>query len=101
MIYQPPHEIIDYDKIDSMVTQLREGGSLPPVLVCGDQAFSGSHRLAAWDLLDLNPDVVEIEDDDYRAILESLGLDPDVDEVRDFEPFLDAAKKMGLAGGAE
>lgn len=57
MYYQPPHEVRDQSKLSAMVEILKNGGEPPPVLVCGDRAYSGSHRLAAWEITGMEADV--------------------------------------------
>lgn len=101
MTYQAPHEVREQEKLNSMITTLKNGGELPPVLVCGDRAYSGSHRLAAWAAVEIEPDVVEIDDDEYCKIVEALGMDPMYDSIYDFEQFLEMAQELGLAGDAK
>ena len=81
MYYQPPHEVRDQGKLNALVEILKNGGELPPVLVCGDRAYSGSHRLAAWELMDVEPSVVE--------------------EATDLEEFLNVAQSLGFGVGAK
>ena len=101
MYYQPPHEVRDQEKLNALVGILKNGGELPPVLACGDRAYSGSHRLAAWGLMDVEPSVVEMDDAEYCEVMESLGLDPMYDEATDLEEFLNVARDLGFAGNAE
>ena len=101
MYYQPPHEVRDQEKLNALVGILKNGGELPPVLVCGDRAYSGSHRLADWGLMDVEPSVVEMDDAEYCEVMESLGLDPMYDEATDLEEFLNVARDLGFAGNAE
>ena len=101
MYYQPPHEVRDQNKLDAMVEILKNGGELPPVLVCGDRAYSGSHRLAAWEMMGMEADVVEMSDDEYCEVMTALDLDPMYDEAEDFEEFLNVAQSLGLAVGAK
>lgn len=101
MYYQPPHEVRDQGKLNAMTEVLKNGGELPPVLVCGDRAYSGSHRLAAWELMGLEPSVVEIDDAEYCEVMEALDLDPMYDEASDLEEFLVAAQALGFGVGAK
>lgn len=101
MRIQPPHLPTDEKKLAEMVYILETGGSLPPVLVNGEQAYSGSHRIAAWEAMEMDVEFVELDDDGYVAVMTELGLDPMYDTVYDFEPFLDAADELGLAGDAQ
>lgn len=100
-IAQPPHPAWDIGKLNAMIKTLESGGALPPILVCGEQAYSGSHRIAAWDHCEIEYDIVEISDDDYIKIMVSQNLDPVYDSVYDFEPFLEEAVWLGLAVGAK
>ena len=101
MYYQPPHEVRDQGKLNAMVEILKNGGELPPVLVCGDRAYSGSHRLAAWEMMDVEPSVVEMDDAEYCEVMTGLGLDPMYDEAEDFEEFLNVAQSLGFGVGAK
>jgi hypothetical protein len=101
MYYQPPHEVRDQDKLDAMIEILKNGGELPPVLVCGDRAYSGSHRLAAWANMGMEADAVEMSDEEYCEVMTELDLDPMYDDVTYFEEFLDVARELGFAGKAE
>ena len=85
MHFQPPHEIKDPKKYLSMVKAIESGIKLPPIVVCGEQALSGSHRIAAWNACEEEIDYIEIGEDLYIAACESMGLDPLYDEVRDYD----------------
>ena len=101
MTIQPPHNINDRVKLADMIKLLRRGESLPPVLVHGEQAYSGSHRISAWTALRMDIEYVEITDADYEAIMNEMNLDPMYDSVYDFEVFLDTAIELGFAGNAK
>lgn len=101
MNYQPPHQVREQEKLDEIVEILRNGGELPPVLVCGDIAYSGSYRLAAWGLMGVDPSVVEINDTEYCEVMGKLGLDPMYDDATDLEEFLNVARELGFSGNAE
>lgn len=88
--YNPPHAVMDETKLQSMIATLNSGGTLPPVIVLGEYAFTGSHRLAAWDRCDMQPEVVEVSETDYIAAMEYAGLDPMCDEIYDHNEFCDA-----------
>jgi len=81
--YNPPHQVRDQEMLDAMIQTLESGGDLPPVVVLGDDALTGSHRLAAWEACQMEAEVVEIEDEDYVAAMEHLGLDPIYDDPTD------------------
>jgi len=91
--YRPPHEVRDTEKLDAMIASLEAGGSLPPVVVIenGYAALTGSHRLAAWEALGMEPDVVEVTEEEYTAA-SMLYADEvlTVDEIDDFGEFCDA-----------
>ena len=101
MYYQPPHEVRERSKLAGMIKTLRRGESLPPVLVCGDNALSGSHRLVAWEKMGMQPDVVEMSDEEYCATMVELGLDPMYGNIVDYEDFLITAAALGFAGDAK
>jgi len=97
----PPHRAFDINKLKGMIKTLKSGKDLPPVLIQGDQAYSGSHRLSAWKEMGMEPNYKEITDKDYIKIMKSMNLDPVYDTVNDFEPFLEKAMSLGLAKGAK
>ena len=96
MNYQAPHEVRDQGKLESMIESLENGGELPPVLVCGEIAYSGSHRLAAWAALDIKPEVIELDDEDIATAMHHVGLDPMYDEIQRFEEIEEALKELGI-----
>ena len=101
MSYLPPHEVREEAKLNSMISAIEAGKELPPILVFLDQAFSGSHRIAAWDALDMEHDAVELDNDEYVQIMQHLGLDPMYDSITEFEDFLEAAQELGFAANAK
>lgn len=101
MFIEPPHHPWERTKTASMMRSIRSGKNLPPILVHGEQAYSGSHRIDAWLRMDMDIDYVEITDSEYKLIMEHLNMDPVYDSVYDFEPFLDAAIALGFAGEAK
>ena len=101
MYYRPPHEVRDQAKLNVLVEILKNSGELPPVLVCGDRAYSGSHRLAAWEIMGAEPSVVEIDDAEYCEVMTALDLDPMYDDAIDLEEFLNVARELGFAGNAK
>lgn len=62
----PPHEVTDESKLESMVAAINAGKALPPVVVSGSDAITGSHRLAAWEACGVSPETIEVTDLDYR-----------------------------------
>lgn len=99
--YNPPHEVRDQEKLNSMIKLLEAGKTLPPILVNGYDAYCGSHRLAAWDAMDMDALVIELDDDEYLEVCKNMGLDPVYDRVTEFEDFLQSAKDLNLDGGAQ
>jgi hypothetical protein len=92
--YQAPHQVRDKAKLAEMIKTLKNGGTLPPVVVCGEIAYTGSHRLAAWAACGIDADAVEIEDADYVAAMELLDLDPMYDDPRDYNELCDALYRV-------
>ena len=91
MYYQPPHEVKDTSKFESMVSSINSGKQLPAVVVIGEFALTGSHRLAAWKACGVNPDVVEITNKEYIDACEKCYGDVvSIDEIGDFSDFCDA-----------
>ena len=97
-IYTPPHDATDGPKIDALVESYRTGQEVTPVLVYGDRALTGSHRIEAhrrasalwecsapgWEDIDDHPQlsVVRMDDADWLAACESCGVD-DLDDLSD------------------
>jgi hypothetical protein len=104
--YRAPHQPNDKDKLQAMMETLKSGKHLPPIVVCGEQAFCGSHRIAAyedaWRLRDsldesweLVPDaiqVVELSDDDYRAACIHADVEF-LDDLRDYNEIARAIRE--------
>ena len=86
--YQAPHEADNKEKLNSMIKSLENGNELPAIIVIGEIALNGSHRLSAWSAMEIEPSVVEISSDDYTATCESLFGDVvTIDEIYDFDEF--------------
>ncbi len=85
--YNSPHEVRDEAKLKSMIKALRAGGELPPIIVCGGDAFTGSHRMAAWDACEMDASVVELTEKEFmQARTISQGYDPlDFNDSDDIE----------------
>lgn len=88
--YNEPHQVRDQAKLQRMIDTLRSGGQLPPIVVCGYQAFTGSHRIAAWNACRMDHQAVEISEAEYIATMTKMGLDWETDEVMDYTDFCDA-----------
>lgn len=63
---QPINEV-DQDKVADLAKSMRDGWSGPAILFCGDHAITGSHRIAAAELLveagiDYVVDAVDVSD---------------------------------------
>ena len=95
-MYEPRHDVTDSKKLQRLIDALERGERLPPVVVQGEIALTGVHRLAAYKALNMAPDVVEVSDDEYRAALIELGLDEDatVDEIWDLDLFLETLHSL-------
>ena len=75
-----PHAVTDPQKLTRMIETLISGGALPPVLWDGNQAYEGSHRLAAWESVEQDPDLIIVTNDDLARAADRLGMDAaDVD----------------------
>jgi hypothetical protein len=97
-VFTPPHEARDFEKLNGMIKTIIDGNDLPPVVVLGDTAFTGSHRIAAYITVDdmaENGDVdiyiheiphVEISDDDYCNAMIDMGYEPG-DDICDYSDF--------------
>lgn len=91
------HAVTDHDKLASLVDAMQDGWpeEMPPVLVAGEhEALTGSHRLAAANIADIEPVILDIQDAVDLLIKEEgytweeiLGLD-------DFE-LADALETIG------
>lgn len=102
-IYNAPHEVKDTDKFNAMVEAIRTGQQLPSVVVLGYDAYTGSHRLAAysearrraenleegWEDADTETPIIEIEDEEYIAACERIFIEPG-DEIYDYNEFCEA-----------
>lgn len=84
--YQAPHEVTDEGKFAAMVEVLRNGGSLPPVVVEPNEqrALCGSHRIAAWVEAGVSAEALVLTDDQYLAACEYLNVEY-LDEVSDYD----------------
>jgi hypothetical protein len=60
--YIPPHQPTDKAKLASLVEAIKSGAKITPVVVCGDIALTGSHRIAAFALAKVSPPVIGIEE---------------------------------------
>jgi hypothetical protein len=84
--YNPPHSPTDAAKLATMVEQIVFGHDLPPIVVSGETALTGSHRIAAYMRAerderverDLVIPAVEVSDIDVKRAL--------VAQVRPGEP---------------
>jgi len=87
--YTPLHGIRDRAKFAALVESFRAGRSVPAVAVYGDEALTGSHRVAAhqaawraWSRIEEGwedrpepiLEAVEVAEDDYRAACSLLGI---------------------------
>ena len=86
----PPHEVRDQVKLNTMIASLQAGHQLPAIVVCHDLALTGSHRIAAWDACDMDYAVIEIDDDEYINTMINIGLDYEIDTLCDFNIFCES-----------
>lgn len=108
--FNPPHEVRDKAKLQSMIDTLRSGGQLPPVVTYQGQAYTGSHRIAAWDACEMDRQAVELTDKEFvlsMALMSGVNdldlNDPDdmefyhkhlEQEIYDYDAFLEAILKV-------
>ena len=95
--HKAPHAVTDRAKLGRMIDTLNAGGVLPPVLWDGNQAFEGSHRLAAWEAVGQRADLMLVTDDDLARAAESLGMDPADVDWRDEDNLLDLKRAVAKA----
>lgn len=89
--FEPPHTVQDAQKLEKMINVIENGGELPPILLCGEKALTGSHRIAAYNYAETEVPHIEIEEELYVDAVKAMGLDPIYDEVRDY---CELAEKM-------
>lgn len=96
MTHEPPHEVRDTEKLESMIAVLMAGDQLPAIVAFGTRAICGSHRIAAadeaarrWDNGDRvaasrpELEVIDLSDDVYREICEREELNY-LDDLSDY-----------------
>lgn len=94
--FNPPHEAEDQKKVEALVEAFRCGKEVTPVVVYGDDAYTGSHRIAAhaiavenwesgnWDFetyTDLP--VVEIDDEEFAAAYDEYDINITLENLLD------------------
>lgn len=99
--YNPPHEARDEKKLAGLIEAIRLGETLPPIVVNGVTALTGSHRIEAyrqarlladdeptdaWDNANLDLATVEVSDEQYMAARDALGF-ADGEEIGDCNAF--------------
>ena len=69
----PKHPPTDLAKVASMVAGMQDGwpASMPAVLAIGDEAITGSHRLAAARLAEVEPRIIDLLEEGVD--IEALG----------------------------
>ncbi len=80
MNYYPPHEVKDKAKLQGMIDTIKSGGSLPPVVVYENQAYTGSHRIAAWEEVGEDVEAIEIGKNEFLAARATMN------NIDDFDP---------------
>lgn len=73
--HMAPHAPEDRTKLAGMIRTLRSGGSLPPILWDGDGAYEGSHRLAAYEAVGMEPELIQVDDEMLNRAADHLGQD--------------------------
>ena len=96
--YEAPHAVRDAKKVAGMVAAIKRGEELPAILVIGETALCGSHRLAAYAEACVEPVVCGLEDDDYIRAIRHMGLEPG-DEIGDYGDFWAALRAVGADTG--
>jgi len=92
----PPHDVYDFAIMESMVDTLFRGEDLPPIVVNGDYALTGSHRIAAYEEYvdrtgsSIEISYVEIDDEILKKALEVFGVGSfqDIDMLCEFYKLL-------------
>jgi uncharacterized ParB-like nuclease family protein len=79
----------DIVKLNAMIETLKNGGSLPPILVCGEIAYSGSHRLVAWDAMGMDATTIEFSPEEIEGAMADMGLEPLYDVIDDYDNLCD------------
>ena len=70
-----PHAVTHHAKLARMIETLISGGTLPSVLWDGNQAYEGSHRLAAWEAVEQDPDLILVTNEDFERASDRLSTD--------------------------
>lgn len=96
--YAEPHQVKDLDKLASLIEAYRTNQSITPIVVQGELAFTGSHRIAAhrqaWKLWNTEDDgwkdasepeleSVEIDDETWQRACTLRGV-AHLDELGDW-----------------
>lgn len=104
MIYNAPHEARDNDKVNALVEAFRTGQEITPIVVQGETAFTGSHRIAAhlkarqlwndgaagWeDASEPELQAVEIDDETWERACEMRDVEH-LDELGDYNELCQA-----------
>jgi hypothetical protein len=88
--YNPLHAPTDTAKLDALVEAIRTNQTITPVVVCGEQAITGSHRVRAFEIAfqkyrdqeagwedteEPAIPVIEIDDETLMAACNAIGAD--------------------------
>ena len=102
--YTEPHQVKDIDKLASLIEAYRTNQAITPIVVQGELAFTGSHRIAAhrqaWKLWNTEADgwedasepeleSVEIDDETWHRACTLRGVDH-LDELGDWNDLCSA-----------
>ncbi len=76
-VLQAPHRATDDSKLAALVAAYSTGETVPPVIVepNGFVAITGSHRIAAAEIADVDVPMLILTDADYTAACDYLGID--------------------------
>ena len=106
--YNPLHAPTDKAKLASLIEAIRTNQEISPIVVNGDQAITGSHRVrafeiafekysnqeAGWeDTVEPSIPVVEIDDETLLAACNAVGAD-DFSEVLHFDDLYMAIERL-------
>jgi len=107
-MYNAPHESRDEEKVASLVEAMRTGQSIPPIVVNGDTAICGSHRIEAavradrlregmadgWeDTPEIDLPTVEVEDSVIYAAYDKMHI-TGLDEIGDWNEFCSVVRDI-------
>lgn len=91
--FEPPHEVRDEQKVADLVASLDTyGWDGPPLLVEGECAVTGSHRIPAVDVLTRGGTSLEVPVLDIAELAADYGIDWQL--LRKQHPYLEEAAQQ-------